>query len=934
MSACDEEPTFGSEETTPQSLIASTTWLQSAEDSDKQTRLAELQAAIDDLRAATGSGWVGTQDDVTGYLTELSGGRYFADQGADAGSVIEAFLDEYGDRLFGVGYGSLEFGDEEAPDANGSSVIRAQQVLEGVPVLDGTMIVTIGDAANEPRLNAVGGRVFPDVAVDTEPTFPSRKAKAEAQRLSGATAQGSPELVIIPGGGGQLAWEIAVVGASQDEDELALADGLYFISATNGNLLNVRPASAHARALPAFGPQVAAVRTGSKSDGSLGPQTQAASGSVEVNGDNPIGGALTANGALIEGGRIALIDTTVPTYDPATGNGGIYTYDAGGSGDESQLPGQLVTSDSPRIDDPEAIAGHALSRYVYDYYAELGRASWDGQGGSLVSTVNFGGDDFCNAFFSSSLQPPQMVYGNPCVIGGSPAEASTVEIDTAGHEITHGVTDTSAGLIYAGQSGALNESFSDYFGNVIGNRLTGSDTAEVFEGGCTGITSPTPLCRPNPEGGLSLRYMLNGNTFEDYLYILNPPHRLRILGVNQDSGGVHLNSSIWNNALWSIRARLAQIDGASGNDSKLASDFDKIVYAALTRKIGPSAGFLNARTAIEETIVEAGADPAILRVAQETFDFNKICAGCADPTPGPGLIVSNAPQTQLAPSVSGDEIAWLDLNEGDGIFGFPAHAGVGKDATNLSATPETAQVVFAGDTVITLELPGTIARYDSAGAKQAVDEVRLSTLAAGLGGSDVGATWVSMENDTVKFIDPGGTVTSGDLPNLGGYPIVSVGTGDGVVALGSESGQVFVWQPGGEVAEIGTMPGAVLSVAAHGDNVLAVDDTGTAAVFNASTGTTTELSSDAIPFGAAMNADYAVWTNSQGELGGGVARTEGAVFPDTDLYMYSFATGTIYDLLPQRGQQGFPGLSGDRLVWQDSVFGGDDILTATIPSGL
>ena len=629
------------------------------------------------------------------------------------------------------------------------------------------MIVTIGDAANEPRLNAVGGRVFADVAVDTEPTFPPNKATQEAERLSGATAQGSPRLVIMPGAGGQLAWEVVVVGADQDEDEMTLADGIYFISATNGDLLNVRPGSAHAHALPAFGPGVASSKSGSGKIGSLLAQNQSPSDSIVVTGDNPIGGTLHANGALIEGGLVALIDTTVPTYDPATGNGGIYTYDAGGSDDESQLPGQLVTSNSDRIDDPEAIAGQSLSRYVYDYYAELGRASWDGQGGSLISTVNFGGGDFCNAFFSSSLQPPQMVYGNPCEAGGAPAEISTVEIDTAGHEITHGVTDTSAGLIYSGQSGALNESFSDYFGNVIGNRLKTSDTAEVFEGGCTGFTEPTLMCRPNPEGGLSLRYMLTGNTFEDYLYILNSPHRLNLLGVNQDFGGVHLNSSIWNNALWSIRARLAQIDGVSGNDSKLATDFDKIVYAALTRKLGPSAGFLNARTAIEETTVEAGADPAILNVVQETFDFNKICAGCADPAPGPGVIVSSAPQTQLAPSVSGEQIAWLDLNEGDGIFGFPAQAGVGKDPANLSATPETAQVVFAGDTVITLELPGTIARYDG-GVKESVDEIGFSTLVAGLGGSDAGAAWASMENGRVKFIDPAGSVTAADLPNLGG----------------------------------------------------------------------------------------------------------------------------------------------------------------------
>ena len=48
----------------------------------------------------------------------------------------------------------------------------------------------------------------------------------------------------------------------------------------------------------------------------------------------------------------------------------------------------------------------------------------------------------------------------------------------------------------------------------------------------------------------------------------------------------------------------------------------------------------------------------------------------------------------------------------------------------------------------------------------------------------------------------------------------------------------------------------------------------------------------------------------------------------------SLNTGRIYDVLPGVGQQGFPALSGNRLVWQDAVFGGDDIFTAELPPGL
>ena len=259
--------------------------------------------------------------------------------------------------------------------------------------------------------------------------------------------------------------------------------------------------------------------------------------SVEITGPNPIGGTLTGHGVQTDKG-VALVDTTTPSWDQDSASGGISTYDATKVKNSSQLPGKLVVSPDTKIRDAEAMAAQALSRDVYDYYAALGRDSWDGQGGSMVSTVHYGPSDFCNSFFTSSLRQPQMVYGNPCTTSQGQAEVTEVEIDTAGHEITHGVTATSAGLKYTGQSGALNESFSDYFGNVIGNQVKGTDSVAIFEGGCTGYTEETIFCTRNPDGSLSLRYMLTGNDFDDYLRALDPGYRLKLLGFSsQDQGG-------------------------------------------------------------------------------------------------------------------------------------------------------------------------------------------------------------------------------------------------------------------------------------------------------------------------------------------------------------------------------------------------------------
>ena len=49
----------------------------------------------------------------------------------------------------------------------------------------------------------------------------------------------------------------------------------------------------------------------------------------------------------------------------------------------------------------------------------------------------------------------------------------TSSLDVIGHELTHGVTEDEAGLVYQGQSGALNESMSDVFGSLVKQHTLG-----------------------------------------------------------------------------------------------------------------------------------------------------------------------------------------------------------------------------------------------------------------------------------------------------------------------------------------------------------------------------------------------------------------------------------------------------------------------------
>jgi len=926
LAACEGDRSIGGDEPRPQTLIPSAAYASANPDVDVAGRLAGLQRVIDQLRSSTGSGWVGRQDDVTGYLGELSGGRYAAEAGADAGETATVFLDTFAEDLFGVPAEQVVVAADGETDAAGATVLDAAQEIAGVPVLDGGLVLTVGGDEAQARLNAVRGRVFPDLDLSTDPRLPPRLAKRIVEQLTKGEVVDPARLVVLPTGAGKLAWELNVFAAGTSETGVQLSDGVYYLDAVTGDVLEVRPSSTdlaapavYSKLLAKASPNVSRRLSKLVLASLAAPKGQP----VDVTGNAPYLGQVTAKG-LRTGQGVELIDTTTPTYNSATGKGGIYTFTADGSSSNSALPGRQYVENGTQISDADAIAAQKVSRIVYDYYASIGRASWDGKGATMLSTVNFSDGEFCNAFFSSGLQ--QMVYGNPCE--GPNGAMELVTLDVTGHEITHGVTASSADLNYTGQSGALNESFSDYFGNVIGDRYYQRDSATLGEDACGEVTGPQTLCSANPSGSLATRYMLNGNTMDDYLNVIDPPFRWTLaVGRITDNGGVHLNSAIWNNALWTIRTQLAKIDNLPGYQSQLARDFDLIVYYSLTHQLGPNSTMVDAANAVKDTAVKAGADATIIRVAKEIFDQTGLCAGCYDPGPVPGDIVSNSPKSEVSPVVSGKNIAWLNP------LGGPGTPSV---SSGLSNNPMTYDIAWAGDALISAELTNSgeaVVLHTKQGTTK-LDNLSFSTFLAGLAGSEDGAAWWVAESSQLNYVQPNGKITRVRINGLGGDNVTSMATGGGTVALGTEQGLVAIWNPGtNQVKQVGSMSGTVLSLAAYGNHVVAIDGNQSADVFETN-GTRTHLSDFAFPFGAAASAQYAVFPVAVDALPGGVSEAMGGRMPDTDLYVYSFATNKIYNPLEERGQQGFPAMSGNRLVWQDGVFGGDDIMQVTLPPGL
>ncbi len=915
------------EDLKPVTLVVSDTWVRDHQGSgaggaagsgEVQARIKALQAGIDRLRDETHTGWIGRQDDVSGFLGDLSGGSW--------PGPPSAFMDEYGVELFGVESSVLRFGETDTETVPHVSSTRVTQAVGDVPVLDAGLVLTgRGTSANTDALRVTGvrGRVFPGLSVGSAPTLTAEQASAVAAETAGGTADGAARLVVLPVGAGVLAWEVVVLATTDD----TTAAGRYYIDATTGDLVDIRPISAEVAApVPAARRLARHARVGSAPDPN----------SVEVTGQDPLGRDVTAFG-LRSGPGVELTDTTTRTWDAATGSGAVQTFDASAVTNDSQLPGVLVTSQSTTIGDPDAIAAQAYSHDIIEYYESLGRDSWDDAGGVLRSSVNYGPDDFCNAFFAGGMRQPQMVYGNPCVYKGEQVSGTFVEPDIAAHEITHGVTQTTANLLYTGQSGALNESFSDYFGNVIGNLIHGTESSILGEDSCSQVPQPNWLCVGNPDGSRSFRDMLNGNDFDEYLRVLNPGARLLLLlNYKQDNGGVHFNSAIWNNALWSIRTRLAQIDGQPGNTSKLAHDFDRAVYGALASRLTATSGFVDARNAVEQVIIDSQLDPVVLRTAREVFDAEKICTGCPTVSELAGDAVDTSPQTQLHPVISGNRVVWLDISGTDELEGHAAATQLGGSGPpQLSGNADVWEVTFAGDSVLTLDARAQVTRIDPSGAATVVDTVRdpNNTQASGFAGADDGGAWLS-RGDKVKYLDPAGNLSGAEVPGLRGDTVIATGVGGGSVAVGTDQGKVFLWTPGsGGFRQVGQVQGAVLSIATHGGNVFVIDDAADSTLITAD-GQSFGVTRHAAPFGAAMSSEYVVWAEAIGPSEAGVVPGGQSPYPDTDLYLLSLGTGKIYDLHRVPAQQGFPSISGRQLVWQDATLGGDDVFTAAVPGGL
>ncbi|MDF7661703.1 M4 family metallopeptidase [Erwiniaceae bacterium L1_54_6] len=204
------------------------------------------------------------------------------------------------------------------------------------------------------------------------------------------------------------------------------------------------------------------------------------------------------------------------------------------------LPGTLIRQEGqPGNGDVAAEEAWDYLGVTYDFYWQAyKRNSLDNKGLKLDGSVHYG-KEYQNAFWNGQ----QMVFGDG---DGEIFNRFTIAIDVVAHELTHGVTESEAGLVYFAQSGALNESMSDVFGSLV-KQFHQQQTAEQADW----IIGEGLLAKGI--NGRGLRSMsAPGTAYDDPMLGKDPQpaDMAHYIDTRDDNGGVHLNSGIPNRAFY------------------------------------------------------------------------------------------------------------------------------------------------------------------------------------------------------------------------------------------------------------------------------------------------------------------------------------------------------------------------------------------------
>lgn len=430
------------------------------------------------------------------------------------------------------------------PLAGGRSAVRVVQTHSGVPVVAGELVVVV-DAAGG-LLSASGG--FTDLVADPAWPVSARAARRAAVAAAARAADvprrvlrpGSvrrvvfdPSLLAQPGDGGRSAWSVTVTSTARPE-----AGARVVVAADTGRALLVEPA---ARGLD----RVVCDARNRRQPIDAGVCRAARAARTE--GQGPVGPRPTAE-----------VDDAYETLGR--------------------------TSDF-------------FARLGIDLTSMIGYDIGDGRGRQLRATVRYcppADVDDCpmlNAFWldDDTTDPYRggVMYIGDGLVGSD---------DVVAHELTHGVTSATSRLAYRGEPGAINESMSDVFGELVDQSRLDRDEDPAEEarwllgegldiGAVRSMSDPTRrfLGQPRQPDRMSSPYWWTSR---------------------DDDGGVHVNSGVGNKAAFLIAAG----GSVAGRDVRgIGIDRTAALYWDVQNRLSPGSTYAVLGSQLRQACAELAA---------------------------------------------------------------------------------------------------------------------------------------------------------------------------------------------------------------------------------------------------------------------------------------------------------------------------------------
>lgn len=324
------------------------------------------------------------------------------------------------------------------------------------------------------------------------------------------------------------------------------------------------------------------------------------------------------------------------------------------------LPGTLICNETDptcaagtAAGDLDAVNAHLFAGDTYDFYLTThGRDSLDNTGMTITSSTHWNDGMTCpNAFWDGS----QMIYCTGLIVD-----------DVVAHELTHGVTKNTSNLFYYYQSGAINESLSDLWGEFVdltngrgvddaASRWLIGEDATILGGAIRSMADPTLY--GDPDKITSINYVTSFT----------------------DNGGVHSNSGVNNKAVFLM------VDGGTFNAKTVTglgiNKVAKIYYEAQTNLLTSGSDYLDLYNALYQGCQNligtdtTSADCVQVRTATDAVEMN------LEP------VVGFNPKAEICPAgtVLGTTAFFDDMENGFNKWAF-TNAGSNQNWAGLNAT--------------------------------------------------------------------------------------------------------------------------------------------------------------------------------------------------------------------------------------------------------